>query len=67
MPQLDLCQLEVKATQLINLGIARSSTKVYDAGEKAYLKFCARFNFTPIPAQEEVLILIFLKPWYTTQ
>ena len=43
--------------QLINLGISPSTAKVYDAGKKAYLKFCARFNFTPIPAQEEVLIL----------
>ena len=39
------------------LGISPSTAKVYDAGRKAYLKFCARFNFTPIPAQEEVLIL----------
>ena len=36
---------------------APSTAKVYDAGKKAYLKFCARFNFTPIPAQKEVLIL----------
>ena len=49
--------MEVKAAQLISLGISPSTAKVYDAGKKAYLKFCARFNFTPIPAQEEVLIL----------
>ena len=49
--------MEVKAAQLINLGISPSTAKVYDASKKAYLKFCARFNFTPIPAQEEVLIL----------
>ena len=55
--RLDLSQLEVKAAQLISLGISPSTAEVYDAGKKAYLKFCARFNFTPIPAQEEVLIL----------
>jgi len=70
MPRLDFCQLKVKAVQLINLGISPSTAKVYYAGKKAYLKFRARFNFTPIPAQEEVLILFvlnFLKHWYRIQ
>ena len=49
--RLDLCQLEIKAAHLINLGISPSTAKVYDTGKKAYLKFCVRFNFTPIPAQ----------------
>ena len=44
-------------TKELHTHIAPSTTKVYDTGEKAYLKFCARFNFTPISAQEEVLIL----------
>ena len=37
MSQLDLYQLEVKAAQLINLGISPSTDKVYDTGKKAYL------------------------------
>ena len=59
-----------KLCSFINLGISPSTAKVYYAGKKAYLKFRARFNFTPILSQEEVLILFvlnFLKHWYRTQ
>ena len=54
---MDVLRLESEAERLLRHGLANSTTKTYSSAQQIFLEFCARLQFSPLPASEETLIL----------
>ena len=50
-------RLKVQAEQLLNKGVAQSTSRVYASAQQIFLEFCHRLNLMPLPVSESTIIL----------
>ena len=56
--RLDLCELEGVAQELCKPSLSINSQKAYQTAQRQYFQFCHSFGISPLPASEQVLILL---------
>ena len=49
--------LQLKARQLVKMGIRMSTSRTYSSGQKRYFNFCNAYDLRPLPGDEDTLLL----------
>ena len=55
-----ITRLEIQAEQLLNKGVAQSTSRVYASAQQIFLEFCHCLSLMPLPVSESTLIYLFV-------